>query len=105
MLREQGSLEGVYRVGWAVLVGLGVAVGALGSAQEAIESVLKQHTDRLLSLPGVVGAGIGECEGEPCIKVLVVEETPELVHKIPRTLGGYPVVIEETGEIRPLHPR
>ncbi len=74
-------------------------------AGRTIEAVLSQHTRELLSLPGVVGAGIGECEGKPCIKVLVVQEIPELVNKIPETLEGYRVVIEETGEIRALHPR
>ncbi len=72
---------------------------------KSIEMVLREHTEQLLSLPGVVGMAVSECEGKPCIKVLVVKETPELVNKIPRTLEGYPVVIEETGEIRPLHPR
>lgn len=105
MLRQQGRLEGIYCIGWIVLVGGSVAVGALGSGRESIESVLKQHTDQLLSLPGVVGTAISECEGKPCIKVLVVKETPELMAKIPRTLEGYPVVLEETGEIRPLPPR
>ncbi len=73
-------------------------------AGKTIEAVLKQHTDRLMSLPGVVGTAIGVCEGTPCIKVLVVKKTPELVNEIPQTLEGYPVVIEETGEIRALHP-
>lgn len=74
-------------------------------AGKTIEVVLKEHTDRLMSLPGVVGTAIGACDGNPCIKVLVVKKSPELVKKIPPTLEGYPVVIEETGEIRALHPR
>ena len=74
-------------------------------AGKTIKAVLREHTDRLMSLPGVVGTAIGECEGKPCIKVLVVKETPELVNEIPRTLEGYPVIIEETGEIRALQPR
>ncbi len=69
---------------------------------KTIEAVLKQHTDRLLSLPGVVGTAIGECEGKPCIKVLVVKATPELVKSIPSALEGFPVIIEESGEIRAL---
>ncbi len=73
-------------------------------AGKTIEEVLKQHTDRLMSLPGVVGTAIGECERKPCIKVLVVKRTPELVKTIPSTLEGFPVVIEETGEIRALDP-
>ena len=74
-------------------------------AGQTIEAVLSQYTHRLLSLPGVIGTAIGECGGKPCIKVLVMEKTPQLVNEIPPTLEGYPVVIEETGEIRALHPR
>lgn len=72
---------------------------------KTIEAVLKRHTDRLMSLPGVVGTAIGACEGEPCIQVLVVEETPELLKQIPSTLEGILVVIEQTGEIRALDSR
>jgi len=73
-------------------------------AGNPIDAVLKQHTDRLLSLPGVVGTAISECEGNPCIKVLVVKKTPELAKWIPSALDGFPVVIEESGEIRALDP-
>ena len=68
--------------------------------EKAIEKVLKEQTKKLVSMPGVVGTGQGLCDGRPCIKVYVIKETPELDQKIPRTLEGYPVVIEETGEIR-----
>lgn len=74
-------------------------------AGKTIEAVLKHHTDRLMALPGVVGTAIGECKGKPCIKVLVVEETPELLKLIPSTLEGFLVIIEETGEIRALDSR
>lgn len=67
-----------------------------------IEDVLKEHTDELMSVPGVVGTASGLCNRQPCIKVFVTQETPELKKKIPSRLEGYPVVIEETGEIRPL---
>ena len=73
--------------------------------EKNIEAVLKEHTDRLLSLPGVVGTAIGQCEEKPCIKVLVVKRTPELLEKIPSELQGFPVVVEETGPIRSLNPR
>jgi hypothetical protein len=69
---------------------------------KAIEEVLKEHARELMSIPGVVGAGQGLCEGKPCIKVFVIKRTPELVQKIPDTLDGYPVVIEETGEVKAL---
>ena len=71
-------------------------------AEETIKEVLKKHTKELMSMPGVVGTGQGLCEGNPCIKVFVIEKTPDLDQKIPKTLDGYPVVIEETGEIKAL---
>lgn len=73
--------------------------------KKPIEEVLKAHTDHLMSIPGVVGTGIGEFEGKPSIKVFVVKKTKELEQKIPSVLEGYKVVIEETGEIRALEPK
>lgn len=72
--------------------------------EKSIETVLKAHTPHLMSLPGVVGTALGECAGTPCIKVFVVERTPELLEQIPPALEGYPVVVDETGEIRALEP-
>ncbi len=69
---------------------------------KTIVEVLKEHTEELMSIPGVVGIGQGLCNGKPCIKVLVIEKTPELAQKIPDIIEGYQVVIEETGEIRAL---
>jgi hypothetical protein len=37
-----------------------------------------------------------------CLKVMVSEKTRELDQQIPKSLEGYPVVIEKTGVIRPL---
>ncbi len=68
--------------------------------KKSIEEVLSEHTRDLMSLSGVVGAGQGLCNGQPCIKVFVIKKTHELEEKIPKTLEGYPVVIEETGRIR-----
>lgn len=73
-----------------------------GMPRPSIEAVLKAHTDSLMSLPGVVGTAIGECEGKPCIKVLVARKTPELLRRIPEALEGFKVVVSETGEIRAL---
>ena len=67
--------------------------------ERPIEQVLQDHTDSLMALPGVVGTAQGKCDGEPCIKVLVVEKTPELLAQIPSTLERYTVEIQETGEI------
>ena len=69
-------------------------------ATRTIQEVLAEHTGDLMSLSGVVGAGQGECAGKPCIVVLVVEKTPELLGLIPSAIGGYPVDVREAGEIK-----
>jgi hypothetical protein len=73
-----------------------------GMSEETIEEALKEHTDTLMAVPGVVGTGQGLCDGKPCIKVYVIKETPELEPEISNILGGYPFVIKETGRIRAL---
>jgi len=70
--------------------------------KKTIEQVLKEHTDDLMSLRGVVGTGQGLCSGKPCIKVFVSRKTPKLEQIIPKNLEGYPVVIQETGKFKPL---
>jgi hypothetical protein len=57
-----------------------------------------------LANPGVVGVyeGLLEDNKTPCLKVMVARKAPELEKRIPKSLEGYPVVIEETGTIRPL---
>ncbi len=71
-------------------------------AKKPIEEVLKEYTSKLMSLPGVVGTAQGLCNGKPCIKVFVSKKTPKLERKIPKTLEGYPVVIQETGKFKAL---
>ena len=93
-----------------MIVGAGVAACAKQApgdqpgrnivAAKPIDDVLKEHTKELMSMPGVVGTAAGQCDQHPCIKVYVVKKTPELERKIPRTLDGYAVMLEETGEIR-----
>ena len=70
--------------------------------KRAIEVVLKEHTDELMAMSGVVGTAQGLCDDKPCIKIYVTTLTPELEQKIPKNLEGYPVDIEVTGEIRAL---
>jgi hypothetical protein len=68
-----------------------------------INSVMEAHTKELMSIPGVVGVYIGELvDHTPCIGVMIVEKTQELEKKIPKTLEGYPVWIEVSGEIKPM---
>ena len=66
--------------------------------------MLTEHTGTLMSLPGVVGTVQGECAGQPCIRVFVVKETPDLLSHIPHAIEGYTVVVQETGEFQALGP-
>ncbi|RMI06842.1 MAG: hypothetical protein D6681_08150 [Calditrichaeota bacterium] len=70
--------------------------------KKSIEQVLQEHTDYLMRLPGVVGVGQGEHKGKPCIQIYVIHLSTELKHQLPRTLAGYPVRVQVTGEIRAL---
>jgi hypothetical protein len=91
---------------WAGGVAAGTAGAAGGRAEErampakTIEEALREHTDALMAVPGVVGVAQGLLRGKPCIRVFVAADTPELRRRIPRTLEGYPVVVEASGEIR-----
>jgi hypothetical protein len=68
-----------------------------------IEAVLKEYTDSLMALPGVVGTAQGLCTDDiPCIKVYVSEWSEELKEKLPRKLEGYLVDVEVTGNIKAL---
>jgi len=49
-----------------------------------------------------VAVGLAADGRTPCLKVLVVERTPELEARVPRTLEGRPVELEESGRLRPL---
>jgi hypothetical protein len=70
----------------------------------AINQVLEAHADELMAIQGVAGVAIGLLEdGEtPCLKILVVKLTRELESELPGSLDGHPVVVEESGVIRPL---
>jgi hypothetical protein len=68
-----------------------------------LDTVIKENAAELLAIPGVEGMYGSVAEsGDPCIKVTVVRDTPELRDALPETLGGYPVVVVETGPIRPM---
>src|SRR5688572_137344 len=76
------------------------------SPKRDINAVLRDHDDKLLAIPGVVGIYIAVLEDgtTPCLKVMLARKTPETERDIPKILEGYPVISEVTGEIRPLKP-
>ena len=95
----------IVSVAWLFVTPLACSQQGESTMQEkTIQTVLKEHTDKLMALPGVVGTGQGECSGKPCIKVFVAKKTPDLLKQIPSTLEGHPVEVQETGQFRALDP-
>jgi len=70
---------------------------------KSISEALKEHTDELMSIQGVVGTAQGLFKNKPCIKVLVTKDTQEIRNSIPHEIDGYLVVIQESGEIQALN--
>ena len=70
-----------------------------------INVVLRAHDEELLKLPGVVGVAVGLLPDDktPCLKILLACKIPATERALPKSIEGYPVVVEVTGEIRPLH--
>jgi hypothetical protein len=74
-------------------------------ADSDIHQVLAEHSHHVLAIAGVVGVAVGDCFGEPCLKVFVLRKTARLITNVPSTLGGFLVRIEEWGEFRALDSR
>ena len=72
--------------------------------QRDINDVLRDHDKELLAIPGVVGVYVGLLpDGKTlCLKVMVIKETEEIKKRIPDSIEGYPVIIVESGIVRPL---
>jgi len=55
-----------------------------------------------MAISGVEGTAIGLYESKPCIMIFTSSKPQQLQDKIPSTIEGYPVIIEETGEFHTL---
>jgi len=55
-----------------------------------------------MAVTGVVGAAVGKSKGRPCIRIFTSINPQKLQAKIPSTVEGYPIIIEQTGPIRAL---
>ena len=68
-----------------------------------IAEVLAAQSPKLMALPGVTAVGQGALpDGTPCIKVFLRSNDRELRRRIPRSIEGYAVVTDVSGEIRAL---
>jgi hypothetical protein len=72
--------------------------------ERTIEQVLRAHTDEWMSIPGVVGTGLGERDGEPCIRIFVTRKTQQLLQKLPSAVDGFVVDVVQSGEFTPRDP-
>lgn len=50
---------------------------------------------KVMGRPGVAGTAIGEKGGKPCLKVYLSDDSAR--SKVPKKVGGVPVVVEKTG--------
>lgn len=93
----------------AVVVFLGLLVTVLGMRlleihppwgnKPSIELVKEQYESELMAVKGVVGVGISECQGKPCIAVYLANESPNLRKQIPARLDGFNIDIKVMGNI------
>lgn len=74
------------------------------SPSRDINEVLRAHDKELLAIHGVVGLYVGVLDDgkTSCLKVMLAEKSAEAERAIPKSIEGFPVVIEVTGEVRPL---
>ncbi|HEY5910613.1 MAG TPA: hypothetical protein VJA21_08425 [Verrucomicrobiae bacterium] len=74
------------------------------SQRPDINQVLERHQQELMALPNVVGVCVALMPDEKslCLKVLLSRKDRATRSRLPKTLEGYPVVSEVTGEIRPM---
>ena len=66
---------------------------------KSIKTVLEEHTDVWMKIPGVVGTGIGELNERPCISIYFDKKSDALRSKFPPSVDGHPVNVEVIGEI------
>ena len=84
-----------------------ISMNALPNESPArdINAVLRAHDQDLLKLADVVGVYVGLLPDNKtqCLKVMLAQSNPKTEQVLPKKLEGYPVMIEITGEIRPMH--
>jgi len=68
-------------------------------ARTPLAAVLQQHTDRLMTIPGVVGLAQGIWEGQLCLNIFVEDHLPQPLSGIPASLEDYPVLLIPIGPL------
>jgi hypothetical protein len=70
--------------------------------QKPIEQVQLLYSEQWMAIPGVEGIAIGQYKDKPCILIFSSVEPKKLRDKIPSSVEGYPVIIEQTGAFKAL---
>ena len=65
-----------------------------------LDAAHRELTNRVMGRPGVTGTAIGERGGKACLKVYVSDG--KAGKTLPRTVGGFRVVVEVTGSFKRL---
>ncbi len=65
-----------------------------------LEAARRELTSKVMGRKGVSGTAVGEHRGKPCLKVYLSEEAAR--SSIPKSVGGFPVVVETTGPFKRL---
>ena len=88
----------------AILAVLIIPLLALGDdlgMSPSIQEVKKQHEAQFLEMNGVVSIGIGlDPDGNQAIIVGLDGSCPETEANIPKTIEGFPVVVQTIGSIK-----
>lgn len=72
----------------------------MAESQEDVVRTLVQQHGAIMAQPGVIGTGLSLCDDNPCIKVIVQRDSPELRQRLQQILGGHRFVVEES---EPVH--
>ena len=65
-----------------------------------VKAAHRELTGKVMGRPGISGTAIGERGGKPCLKVYVSDKTAG--RKVPKSVGGFTVVVERTGSFERL---
>lgn len=65
-----------------------------------LKAAHRELTDQVMGRKGVAGTAIGRDGGRPCLKVYVSDAS--VCGSLPEKVGGYRVIVEETGSFKRL---
>ena len=63
----------------------------------SVAEVIEANLDRLFGLEDVAGVAEGEIDGQPCIKIYLVQENTRTVLELPDEIDGIRLITEITG--------